>query len=117
MLVVLKKMVRNTKDLMEFEISLRKLYNTASGVYCQALMTTAYLKWSKDLRNLLCANTENACIETFLPGFKISYCANECVAHQILPCHFQKKSAEIMTLKRKFYSELENNDWEKEKLL
>ena len=41
------------QDIIEFESCLRRLYNTASGVYCQALLTTAYLKWSKELRSHL----------------------------------------------------------------
>ena len=53
MVVRLRKRMENMQDFMEFESCLRRLYNTTSGVYCQALLTTAYLKWSKELRSHL----------------------------------------------------------------
>lgn len=113
----------SVEDLVALESSLRRLYNTTSGVYCQALLTTAYLKWSKELRSHLHLKlnfdmrrelreenidehfelNEKKLIETYLPGFRIVYYDNECMVHQILPQPCQNNNPHV-SLKRKLNS-------------
>ena len=124
MVVRLRKRMEKMQDIIEFESCLRRLYNTASGVYCQALLTTAYLKWSKELRSHLhlkldcdvyeelwsnnidnhCKNNDKILIETYLPGFKIVYFDNECTVHQILPQQCHNINTQRVSMKRKLHS-------------
>ena len=123
MVVRLRKRMDNVEDLTAFESSLHRLYNTTSGVYCQALLTTAYLKWSKELRSHLHLKlnfdvhrelwqenidqhfelNDKKLIETYLPGFRIVYCDNECTVHQILPHQCNTNNLHV-SLKRKLNS-------------
>lgn len=123
MVVRLRMRMDSVEDLVALESSLRRLYNTTSGVYCQALLTTAYLKWSKELRSHLHLKLnfdmrrelweenidkhfeldEKKLIETYLPGFRIAYYDNECTVHQILPQPCQNNNPHV-SLKRKLNS-------------
>jgi hypothetical protein len=128
MVVLIRKKMENMQDLTEFESCLRRLYNTTSGVCCQALLTTSYLKWSKELRSHLnlqldcnvyeellsthseengCQNNAKTFIEAYLPGFRILYFENECTVHQILPRQCQNSHTQCTqkgSMKRKLHS-------------
>jgi hypothetical protein len=102
----LTKTIENIDDLIKFEFCLRTLYNTTRGVHCQALLTTAYLRWRQQLVRSWSKMTRDREIpdtthrraseddtkdplQTYLPGFRLVYEHNKCTVYQLLPhqCH------------------------------
>lgn len=122
MVITLRKKLERVQDLEEFESCLRKLYNTTSGVCCQALLTIAYLQWRQKIRSRLLLGLESEDsqgsrlqdgvggglwkkeempLETYLPGFRLAYSDNECTVHQILPYQCKNDLGLRTSLKRK----------------
>jgi hypothetical protein len=89
MTICLRRKLANVHDLLDLELSLRSLYNTTDGVHCQALLTTAYQSWRHKIVRQWLSNirdgNELVPVETYLPGYKLVFCNEECAVHRILP--------------------------------
>lgn len=75
------------QDLSDVEACIRSVYNTTSGVTCQALRTMEFLCWRKQVvQRLLSSDAVNRGeLRVFLSGYKITMKHDTCVIEQLLP--------------------------------
>lgn len=106
MTIRIVRKLASVQDLVDIELCLRAMYNTADGTTCQAMLTMEYQCWRNSvIRQLLstAGNTTNiqdvdiatedtelllqlpGSTSAFLCGFRIVYVNKICIILQLLP--------------------------------